>query len=74
MEAKLAGVSLDEKSPNEDKTEEKVEEKEEKIEEVAKVEENNIFIAFARVYSGTLKKGSKIYALTPKHDPASIIE
>lgn len=70
----MAGVSLDETNSNESKNEEKTEEKEEKAEEVAKVEEDNIFIAFARVYSGTLKKGAKIYALTPKHDPTSITE
>ena len=27
------------------------------------------FLAFARVYSGTLKKGQKLYVLGPKHDP-----
>lgn len=31
--------------------------------------DNEVFIAFARVYSGTLRKGDKIYALMPKHDP-----
>lgn len=30
--------------------------------------DNEVFIAFARVYSGTLRKGDKIYALMPKHD------
>lgn len=39
----------------------------------AEKEEEAVFIAFARVYSGTLKKGSKIFALNPKHDPSTII-
>lgn len=28
------------------------------------------FVAFARVFSGTLKKGTKVYVLGPKYDPA----
>lgn len=73
MEAKLAGISLDDPSSSGDK---KVAENEDKpaIEEPTKVEENTTFIAFGRVYSGTLRKGSKVYALTPKHDPSSIVE
>ncbi|XP_037933332.1 elongation factor-like GTPase 1 [Teleopsis dalmanni] len=31
--------------------------------------ENFVFIAFARVFSGTIKRGMKLYNLTPKHDP-----
>lgn len=73
LEAKMAGVSLDDPSSKEtSKTTENYEAKEAN-EEPPKVEDNTTFIAFARVYSGTLKKGSKIYALTPKHDPSSII-
>lgn len=42
--------------------------------DVKKEEENeSVFIAFARVYSGALKKGSKIFALNPKHDPSTLI-
>ena len=29
------------------------------------------FIAFARVFSGTLKRGAKLYVLGPKYDPSS---
>ena len=29
------------------------------------------FIAFARVYSGTLRPGNEVYVLGPKHDPVS---
>lgn len=32
-------------------------------------EPDHVFIAFARVFSGTLKVGQKLYALSPKHDP-----
>lgn len=72
LEAKLAGVSLDDSSENENKNED--EEKETNSTASVEPEENSLFIAFARVYSGTLRKGTKIYALTPKHDPSSIIE
>ncbi|XP_040563821.1 elongation factor-like GTPase 1 [Lepeophtheirus salmonis] len=43
---------------------------------VTEVEElddkKTVFIAFARVYSGTLRPGSEIYVLGPKHDPSNI--
>jgi len=32
------------------------------------------FIAFARVYSGTIRKNSKLYVLGPKHDPVTVME
>ena len=35
-------------------------------------ENDESFIAFARVYSGTLKIGSKLYVLGPKHDPRTL--
>lgn len=73
LEAKLAGVSLDEKSSNEGKIDADVVIKN-PSEEAEKIEENTTFIAFTRVYSGTLKKGAKIYALTPKHDPSLIVK
>lgn len=28
-----------------------------------------VFVAFARVFSGTLRKGQELYVLGPKHDP-----
>jgi len=31
------------------------------------------FIAFARIYSGTLKKGKRLYVLGPRHDPRCAI-
>lgn len=33
---------------------------------------NEIFIAFGRIFSGTLKRGDKMYVLGPKHDPKNI--
>ncbi|CAH1407872.1 unnamed protein product [Nezara viridula] len=33
----------------------------------------DVFIAFARVYSGCLKQGSSVYVLGPKHDPAEAL-
>ncbi|KAM7312442.1 elongation factor-like GTPase 1 [Ixodes scapularis] len=37
-----------------------------------KVEES--FVAFARVFSGTLRKGQQVYVLGPRHDPARFLE
>lgn len=34
--------------------------------------EEIVFLAFARVFSGTLKKGDKLYVLHPKHDPTKV--
>lgn len=31
------------------------------------------FLAFARVYSGTLKQGDKVYVIGPKHDPRNLL-
>ena len=33
-----------------------------------------VFVAFARVFSGTVKRGQKIYVLGPKHDPAKALD
>lgn len=80
LEAKMNNVTLDD-GPN--KTSESVNlmkandavEAEKTGEEDAEEEANDdLFIAFARVYSGTLKKGAKLFALTPKHDPNTIVK
>ncbi|XP_058824984.1 elongation factor-like GTPase 1 [Topomyia yanbarensis] len=34
--------------------------------------EEEIFLAFARVYSGTLRRGDKVFVVGPKHDPKSL--
>ena len=32
------------------------------------------FIAFARVYSGVIKKGQKLFVLGPKHQPEDVVK
>ncbi|XP_061397973.1 elongation factor-like GTPase 1 [Musca vetustissima] len=49
-----------------DKAEEEKRLEEEKLEEE---KQEFVFIAFARIFSGTLRKGMKLYNLAPKHDP-----
>lgn len=34
--------------------------------------EETVFIAFARVFSGTIRKGDKLYVLGPRHDPSKV--
>ncbi|XP_067931492.1 elongation factor-like GTPase 1 [Watersipora subatra] len=36
--------------------------------------DNYKFIAFARIFSGTIRKGQKLYVLGPKHNPSEAIE
>ena len=48
------------------------------VEEATNVETNenqseNVFLAFARVFSGRLRRGQKIFVLSPRHDPALFI-
>lgn len=52
---------------------EKLADKEREREEKQKLLEEEVFVAFARVYSGALKPGQKVYVLGPKHDPSKII-
>lgn len=37
-------------------------------------EDDSTFIAFGRVFSGTLKRGQQVYVLGPKHDPTKFLE
>ncbi|XP_046678882.1 LOW QUALITY PROTEIN: elongation factor-like GTPase 1 [Homalodisca vitripennis] len=37
-------------------------------------EDDDVFIAFARVFSGRLRKGTSVYVLGPKHDPAVALQ
>lgn len=37
-------------------------------------EDDDVFIAFARVFSGCLRKGSSVYVLGPKHDPSVALQ
>lgn len=42
--------------------------------EETKEEEENVLVAFARVYSGTVRRGQDLFVLGPKHDPRSVLE
>ena len=35
---------------------------------------DQVFVAFARVFSGCVRKGQKLYVLGPKHDPAITLQ
>lgn len=35
---------------------------------------DHVFVAFGRVYSGTVRRGQKLYVLHPKHDPARALQ
>ncbi|XP_060064099.1 elongation factor-like GTPase 1 [Ylistrum balloti] len=52
------GISVDIKTVSKDTTE----------------EPPTVFVAFARIYSGTVKKGQKLFVLGPKHDPSQVEE
>lgn len=54
--------------------EEKCTEDEKGKEDEEKEEQNGTaFIAFARIFSGKVRKGDKVYALGPKHDPSRVL-
>ena len=36
--------------------------------------DGNMFLAFARIYSGRLKRGQKIFVLSPRHDPKVFLD
>lgn len=42
--------------------------------ELVKNEDDIMFIAFGRIYSGTLKCGQEVYVLGPKHNPSKIAD
>lgn len=48
-------------------------EKNAKDEQEKEDKEQLAFIAFARVFSGKVRKGDKVYVLGPKHDPSKIL-
>lgn len=33
-----------------------------------------VFVAFARVFSGVVRRGQTLYVLGPKHDPCKVID
>lgn len=79
LDAKMNEVTLD-AGAAEANASEKVTQAKREIDAIASetddvaAECDELFIAFARVYSGTLRRGAKILALTPKHDPNAIVE
>jgi ribosome assembly protein 1 len=48
--------------------------KAEEEKEERKQSNEDVFIAFARVFSGMIKRGQELYVLGPKHDPQSALE
>lgn len=74
LESGMSGMQIaDGSSSAEAKSEENNDKKaEEEKNEDDEEKDEGIFIAFSRVYSGTLRKGSKLFVLTPKHDPSLI--
>jgi len=50
----------------------KQEHEQENIAEASK-DEKHEFLAFARVFSGTLKKGQTLFILSPKHSPEDFL-
>jgi hypothetical protein len=55
------------------KIEKPVEQKEEEKKADDPPEDDVVFVAFARVFSGTVKMGQTLYVLGPKHDPKDAI-
>ncbi|MEQ2263124.1 hypothetical protein XENORESO_003379, partial [Xenotaenia resolanae] len=39
------------------------------LKSVEEEEQKQVFMAFARVYSGMVKKGQRVFVLGPKYDP-----
>jgi len=42
------------------------------MESTASDDDQQVFIAFARVFSGTVRRGQMLYVLGPKHDPCKL--
>ncbi|CAH2087416.1 unnamed protein product [Euphydryas editha] len=60
-------IPLSNKESNEENTEKFTEDQKEKD------ENQTAFIAFARIFSGRVRKGDKLYVLGPKHDPSHVL-
>ncbi|XP_038129744.1 elongation factor-like GTPase 1 [Cyprinodon tularosa] len=68
-EKRLEGAALPDGPPVEAKTP-SLPPKDTKEEEEEEEQQREVFIAFARIYSGTVKKGQRLFILGPKYDPA----
>lgn len=64
----IAKVENSETVPN--ATTENTEENKPEVVESTQNENDIMFIAFGRIYSGTIRRGQEIYVLGPKHDPS----
>lgn len=53
---------------------ENIEEIKSEVVEPIQNENDIMFIAFGRIYSGTIRRGQEIFVLGPKHDPSKIID
>lgn len=42
--------------------------------EESKLEDDNVFIAFSRIFSGKIRKGDELFVLGPKHNPSKLNE
>lgn len=47
---------------------------EKKSQEPIQNENDIMFIAFGRIYSGTIRRGQEVFVLGPKHDPSKIFD
>ncbi|VVC88159.1 unnamed protein product [Leptidea sinapis] len=62
------------KTPDQNDSPEKCTEDGNEKEDMTEKEVNDTaFIAFARIFSGKVKKGDKVYVMGPKHDPTQIL-
>lgn len=68
--AQLEQKAGDGMQPLEQKIETQIQEAEKPAEELSE----DVLVAFARVYSGTLRKGSEVFVLGPKHNPRIALE
>lgn len=66
-------LSAEEVAEMKKKHEQFLEDKRKAEEERQKWLEGEVFVAFARVFSGTLTVGQKVYVLGPKHDPSTVL-
>lgn len=44
------------------------------VKSTSEEEEKEYFVAFARVYSGVVRKGQRVFVLGPKYDPAVTLQ
>lgn len=70
MKSSLIKPEVSEIEPN-DSIVNNEENKPEVVEKVQN-EDDIMFIAFGRIYSGTIRRGQEVYVLGPKHDPSKI--